>query len=367
MKIVTIVGARPQFIKAAVISRVLQELNSRSIKAPQEIIVHTGQHYDDCMSDIFFREMQIPSPVYQLGIGGTNHGAMTGQMIEKLELLLLKEKPALVLVYGDTNSTLAGAIAAAKLLIPIAHVEAGLRSFNTKMPEEINRILTDRISRWLFCPTMKAVQNLEMEGATNWPNAQVYNVGDVMYDAALFYRKQATARRHLADLLERYHDNFYLATVHRQENTDNQCCLKSIWKALEEIARRVPLILPLHPRTRKYLKEAGLKAQWITVIEPVSYLEMMSLLNGCKAVFTDSGGLQKEAYFFHKPCITLREETEWTELVEHGYNCLVGSDAEGIISAEQKLFSQDRDYSTLLYGDGRAGEKIVKILIDALN
>ncbi|MEN6328397.1 MAG: UDP-N-acetylglucosamine 2-epimerase (non-hydrolyzing) [Syntrophomonas sp.] len=365
MKILTIVGARPQFIKAAVVSRAVEDYNQTvsSEKRIDEIIVHTGQHYDDNMSEVFFRQMQIPFPRYHLGIGGGSHGTMTGRMLEALESLMIDEKPAIVLVYGDTNSTLAGALAAAKLHIPVAHVEAGLRSFNMQMPEEINRILTDRVSHWLFCPTETAISNLKREGVDDWPGVQIKNIGDVMYDAALFYRERSVAGQLVADLLEQYKDGFYLATVHRQENTDDSQRLKSIITSLEEIAERVPVVFPLHPRTRKHLKELGMDMKRVTYIEPVGYFDMVCLLDKCQAVFTDSGGVQKEAYFFHKPCITLRDETEWVELVEQGNNCLVGAERESIINAEQEFIQQTRDFSITLYGDGKAGEKIVKFLV----
>jgi UDP-GlcNAc3NAcA epimerase len=365
MKVITVVGARPQFIKAAVVSRAIEEYNQTVTDKEriEEVLVHTGQHYDDNMSEVFFRQMQIPIPRYHLGIGGGNHGAMTGRMLEALEGLLLDEKPGIVLVYGDTNSTLAGALAAAKLHIPVAHVEAGLRSFNMQMPEEVNRILTDRVSRWLFCPTETAVQNLEREGAGEWPGVQIHNAGDVMFDAALFYRERAKAGPIVANLLDRYKDGFYLATVHRQENTDNPQRLRSIMAALEEIAERVPVVLPLHPRTRKYLLDLGLDMKWVTCIEPVGYFDMVCLLDKCRAVFTDSGGVQKEAYFFHKPCITLRDETEWVELVEHKFNLLVGADRDRIIDAEQHFVAQDRDFSIPLYGNGKAGDKIIELII----
>ena len=368
MKIATVVGARPQFVKAAVVSRELQKFKrtcKSDVDAPKEIIVHTGQHYDNQMSDIFFKEMQIPRPAYHLGLGGGTHGSMTGQMLVRIEEIFFMEKPDAVLVYGDTNSTLAGALAAIKLHIPVAHIEAGLRSFNMQMPEEINRILTDRISRWLFCPTEIAVQNLKREGAGKWPGAQIYNVGDVMYDAVLFYRERATPGSLLNNLLAQYKDGFYLATVHRQENTDNIQRLKNIITALEDIATRVPVILPLHPRTRKYLLKTGLELRRVIAIEPIGYLDMICLLHNCKAVFTDSGGVQKEAYFFQKPCITLRDETEWVELVEHGYNRLVGADKAKIISAEQEFIHRDRDFTTPLYGDGHAGKKIIDILLNS--
>jgi UDP-GlcNAc3NAcA epimerase len=368
VRLLTVVGARPQFVKAAVVSRAIEEYNqTESVRGRiEEVLVHTGQHYDDNMSEVFFREMQIPVPRYHLGIGGGTHGVMTGRMLESLEGLTLEEKPDVVLVYGDTNSTLAGALAAAKLHIPVAHVEAGLRSFNMQMPEEINRILTDRVSSWLFCPTEVAVQNLKREGVGEWPGVEVHNVGDVMYDAALFYRERAVGGQLVAELLERYKDGFYLATVHRQENTDDEQRLKAIIFSLEEIAERVPVVLPLHPRTRKRLTELGLKMQRITCIEPVGYLDMLCLLDQCRAVFTDSGGVQKEAYFFHKPCITLRDETEWVELVENRYNLLVGADRDGIIDAARGFVSLQRDFSLPLYGDGKTGEKIIERLLNSL-
>lgn len=236
-----------------------------------------------------------------------------------------------------------------------------------EMPEEVNRILTDRVSRWLFCPTDTAVNNLKREGVGEWPGVQVHNVGDVMYDAALFYRKQAWAGQTVAELLERYKEGFYLATVHRQENTDDSGRLMNIMTALKEIAERVPVILPLHPRTRKHLIEMELDMGNVTCIEPVGYFDMICLLDNCRAVFTDSGGVQKEAYFFHKPCITLRYETEWVELVEHGYNCLVGAERDRIIAAEKEFVQKARDYSIPLYGDGRAGERVVSIFLKFLN
>ncbi|WP_434133612.1 UDP-N-acetylglucosamine 2-epimerase (non-hydrolyzing) [Sporomusa sphaeroides] len=360
MKIVTVVGARPQFVKAAVVSRAASEENIT------EVIVHTGQHYDTNMSDVFFQEMQIPKPNYFLGIGGKSHGALTGQMLEKIEFVLMDEKPDVVLTYGDTDSTLAGALAAAKLHIPVAHVEAGLRSFNTAMPEEINRILTDRISRWLFCPTEAAVQNLLDEGYGNTcRNHHVYNVGDVMYDAALFYQKIAQPSRTVLDLLDKQSE-FYLATVHRAENTDNPERLCAIFQALDEISSHKAVILPLHPRTRKVIAGMKLPLKNIEVIDPVGYFDMLTLLTHCNAVFTDSGGVQKEAYFFKKLCITLRDETEWVELVEYGYNALVGADKVKILDAQAGLASKRFDFSTELYGDGTAGEKIIQRLVVGL-
>lgn len=369
LKIVSVIGARPQFIKAAVISRAIQKCNEKR-NVIQEIIIHSGQHYDDNMSQIFFSEMRIPYPDYHLGIGGGTHGAMTGRMLEKVEEIVMKEKPDCVLVYGDTNSTLAGALAAAKLNIRIAHVEAGLRSYNTHMPEEINRVLTDRISHWLFCPTDAAVRNLAKEGFNEQScghhshNPQIYNVGDVMYDAVLYYKTIAVPSEQLTNRLEQYPQGYYLATIHRAENTDNPSRLESIITALEQIAAKVPIILPVHPRTRAYLRSSGMRVKHITMIEPVGYFDMLKLLEGCKAVFTDSGGLQKEAYFFRKPCITLREETEWGELVQHGFNRLVGANYQEIIVAEKDIEQPASwELTEPLYGHGNAGEQIVNILV----
>lgn len=362
MKIVTIVGARPQFVKAAVISRAIARRNEilGAASLIKEIIVHTGQHYDSNMSKVFFDEMKIPKPDYHLGIGGGLQGAMTGQMLEKIEEVLSIEKPDVVLVYGDTNSTLAGALAAAKLHIPIAHVEAGLRSFNMRMPEEINRILTDRISHWLFCPTDIAIKNLNQEGST----ANIHNVGDVMCDAALFYKKIACPTEDILRISSDYND-FYLATVHRAENTDDINRLSDIVKALDEIAVKIPVILPLHPRTSNVLRVNGVSFSNVKIIKPIGYFDMISLLDNCNGVFTDSGGVQKEAYFFEKPCITLRDETEWIELVEHGFNVLVGADYEKIMDAEKNIHFFDKKWDKRLYGNGNAGEKIIDILMDS--
>lgn len=302
MKIATIIGARPQFVKAAAVSRVIK--NTESV---EEIIIHTGQHYDVNMSDVFFEEMDIPKPDYNLNINGMGHGAMTGQMLEKIEEVLLSEKPDWVLVYGDTNSTLAGALAAKKLHIKVAHVEAGLRSFNMNMPEEINRILTDRISDVLFCPTSTAVDNLKKEGYENI-DTKIINVGDVMLDVALFYKERATKPK---DSLP---EQFVLCTVHRAENTDDVDRLKSIFESLEIISKTTPVVLPLHPRTKSKLIsiDYDFDNSKIKFINPVGYFEMIWLLQNCSFVMTDSGGLQKEAFFFKKQCITLRDETEWS-------------------------------------------------------
>lgn len=351
MKIVTILGARPQFIKAGTLSRAIALHPSI-----QEVIVHTGQHYDTAMSDIFFEQMHIPKPDYFLGIGGKSHGAMTGQMIEKIEEVLLIEKPDWVLVYGDTDSTLAGALAASKLHVKIAHVEAGLRSFNMKMPEEINRIVTDRISTLLFCPTEAAVQNLQNEGFETF-TCKIVQSGDVMYEGALFYRQYAQKPTlHVKN-------DFVLCTIHRAENTDDEVRLKSIFDALNEIAKQRQIVLPIHPRTRNALKAQNYQlSPNITLIEPVGYLEMIWLIDHCSLVMTDSGGLQKEAYFFHKPCMTLRDETEWVELVACGANVLVGANKGTIISTFSNFTFKPK--VTNLYGDAHASEKILQALMD---
>lgn len=372
MKVLTIVGARPQFIKAAVISRAINEHNERNpCESITEVLVHTGQHYDQNMSEIFFNEMRIPKPAYYLGLGSGSHGAMTGRMLENIERIIEHEKPDVTLVYGDTNSTLAGALAAVKLHVPLAHVEAGLRSFNMWMPEEVNRILTDRISNWLFCPTDTAVSNLQKEGFCNGGTSGpfqgqqlVRNVGDVMFDAVLFYREIAHPTDKVASLTGEMKERFYLATIHRAENSDDPVRLRNIVQSLNSISKTTPVVLPLHPRTRKSLEASNLLLQNIYWLEPVGYFDMVTLLANCKGVFTDSGGIQKEAFFFYKPCITLREETEWIELVENGFSTLVGADIEKIFEAERNIGNQNLDYSKPLYGAGDAGKKIVQILLE---
>lgn len=352
MKILTILGARPQFIKAGSVSREIAKY-----KEIKEVIVHTGQHYDANMSDIFFQEMQIPKPDYFLGIGGKSHGAMTGQMIEKIEEVAFKEKPDWIVVYGDTNSTLAGALVASKLHIKLAHIEAGLRSFNMKMPEEVNRILTDRVSTILFCPTDAAVQNLKNEGYDNF-DCKIVKSGDVMQDGAIFYKNLALKPSC------NIKDDFILCTIHRAENTDDENRLRSIFEALNEIAEEKQIILPLHPRTKKILENLKLNIQNLTLIDPVGYLEMVWLIDNCSLVMTDSGGLQKEAYFFEKPCITLRDETEWVELVECGANVLVGADKRKIVEAYKNHQPLTTQHSHNLYGAGKASENIIKELLE---
>jgi UDP-GlcNAc3NAcA epimerase len=352
IKVLTILGARPQFIKAGSVSREIAKH-----KEVEEIIVHTGQHYDANMSDIFFDEMKIPKPNYFLGIGGKSHGAMIGQMIEKIEEVAIKENPDWIMVYGDTNSTLAGAIVASKLHIKLAHIEAGLRSFNMKMPEEVNRILTDRISNILFCPTNTAIQNLENEGYENL-DCKIVKSGDVMQDGAIFYKKYAVKPSF------EIKKDYILCTIHRAENTDDQTRLKDIFESLNEIAKEKQVILPLHPRTKKLLENLNLNIQNLTLIDPVGYLEMVWLIDNCSLVMTDSGGLQKEAYFFEKQCITLRDETEWVELVKCGANTLVGADNQMILKVYKNNSKFNSENSKLdLYGGGKASENIIRELI----
>lgn len=348
LKILTVLGARPQFVKAAAFSRALK--NYPNI---EEIIVHTGQHYDQNMSEIFFEEMGIPKPKHHLKTGGMSHGAMTGQQLEQIEKILILEKPDIVLVYGDTNSTLAGALAAVKLHIPVAHVEAGLRSYNRKMPEEINRILTDQVSSYLFVPTIKSKHNLIREGVDE---SKIYIVGDIMYDATLFYKAKKIKPKWFDGLNL---DNFGLCTIHRAENTDSSHTLSAILKGLSH--SKIPLILPLHPRTLDKIKSYGLQIpDNIHIVEPVGYLQMVWLEMQCEFIVTDSGGVQKEAYYHGKQCITLREETEWVELVENNLNTLVGSDAKLIIKALKNFEFECTDKD--IYGTGKTSELIIEIL-----
>jgi UDP-GlcNAc3NAcA epimerase len=351
MKILTILGARPQFIKAGSISR---EIANHS--ELQEVIVHTGQHYDTNMSDVFFDEMKIPKPDYFLGIGGKSHGAMTGQMIEKIEEVMLKENPDWVLVYGDTNSTLAGAIVASKLHIKLAHIEAGLRSFNMKMPEEVNRILTDRVSTILFCPTDTAIENLQKEGYENL-DCTIVKSGDVMQDGAIFYKDLALKPSCKIE------NSYVLSTIHRAENTDDINRLKSIIEALNEISKEKQVILPLHPRTKNIIEQNNIKTEF-TIIDPVGYLEMVWLIDHCDLVMTDSGGLQKEAFFFHKLCITLRNETEWVELIENRFNILTGADKTKILDTYMNINQKKLDFNIDLYGNGAASKRIISELLN---
>lgn len=353
MKIVTVVGARPQFIKAATVSREISHQDNVN-----EMIVHTGQHFDDNMSEVFFNELDIPKPTYNLGIGNLSHGAMTGRQIEAIESILLKEKPNWVLVYGDTNSTLAAAIASVKLHIPVAHVEAGLRSYNRTMPEEINRVLTDHASDLLFAPTEIAVKNLALE---NIAGMKVKLVGDVMYDAALYYSVKAVQESSILDVLEIKAKGYVLATLHRQENTDDPLRLKNIIFGLEQSP--LPIIMPLHPRTKKRLESLKIKIKPpIWTIEPVGYLDMIMLEQNAIKIATDSGGVQKEAFFFQVPCITLREETEWVETIEMGWNKLVGADHKKISSALSEESENKRNAKLQPYGTGDTATKIVNLL-----
>jgi len=367
MKIVTIVGARPQFIKGAVVSRAIREHNKAGYPFINEVILHTGQHYDENMSQVFFEELSIPAPAYNLGINGSSHGAMTGRMLERIETALQEHKPDWVLVYGDTNSTLAGALAAKKLHLRLAHVEAGLRSFNMRMPEEQNRLVADRLSDLLFCPTEAAVTNLKNEGIGTSPYGEkVINVGDVMYDALLFYSDIAVQKSLILDDLGLEPGKYVLSTIHRAESTDVPERFVNIMGALETISQDTTVVLPLHPRTRKILSRSKIPLSDIKIIDPVSYLNMIVLENKCQCIITDSGGIQKEAYFFKKPCITLRYETEWTELVNAGVNFVVGTDTNNIVEAFKSFKNKTLDFSETYYGDGKAGEKIVKVLVDDL-
>jgi len=353
MKVLSVVGARPQFIKAAPVSKALQAAGHT------EILVHTGQHYDDDMSAVFFRDLELPEPNYNLGVGSGSHGWQTGQMLIRIEEVLLREKPDWVLVYGDTNSTLAGALAACKLHIPLAHVEAGLRSFNREMPEEHNRVLTDHCSDLLFCPTQTAVDNLAREGITKG----VHLVGDTMYDAVLHFAEIARQRSTILHDLGLKPKGYLLATVHRPYNTDNPENLRNILAAFAEIGE--PIVFPVHPRTRQKIIEFGLddlksEIRNPKLIDPVGYLDMLVLEQYARMILTDSGGMQKEAYFFGVPCVTLRPETEWVETVEAGYNIVVGSNRSLIV--HKVLNMQAPGAKRGAFGDGSAGKQIVYVL-----
>ncbi|WML46109.1 non-hydrolyzing UDP-N-acetylglucosamine 2-epimerase [Neobacillus sp. PS3-40] len=349
MKIITVLGARPQFIKAAPVSRVLREKHT-------ELIVHTGQHYDSNMSEIFFEELHIPKPDYNLAVGSGNHGKQTGEMLQKIEEIVLKEEPDFLLVYGDTNSTLAGALVAAKLHIPVIHIEAGLRSFNKKMPEEINRIMTDHVSEYLFCPTDTAVKNLTDENITH----NVLNIGDVMYDAVLYNRELAQEKSAVLSTNDLEKKGYHLITIHRAENTDDLQNIKNILEAFSKI--ETVKVWPMHPRTKHKLASYGLDLNEIPnlkVIEPVGYLDMLTLEANAQKIITDSGGVQKEAYFMKVPCITVREQTEWVETLEEDANILAGTSVEKILEGIKKEVSPS--YKDV-FGDGKASQRIVEIL-----
>ena len=358
MRIVTIVGARPQFVKASVVSKAFRKLAPQRI---QEILVHTGQHYDTELSDVFFRQLGIPKPVINLGIGSGTNGAQTGRMLESIEQVLMEERPDRVLVYGDTNSTLAGALAAAKLHIPVAHVEAGLRSFNRHMPEEINRVVTDHVSDLLFCPTKTAVENLRQEGIVRG----IHQVGDVMYDCVLTFAPIAEQNSKILRELNLKPQGYFLATIHRAENTDDPARLKSLLDALFEINRHfAPVVWPVHPRTRKAMLSHKITVDdslWLTA--PLPYLDMQQLMANARCVLTDSGGMQKEAFFHQVPCLTLRDETEWVETTECGYNQIVGTDAKKIIEAAATARFPNGSKSPELFGNGKASLAIVNLLL----
>jgi len=364
MKIVSIVGARPQFIKAAPVSRAIRDHNEKENNPRiKEVLVHTGQHYDHGMSQIFFDELDISEPDLNLGVGSGNHGWQTGQMLVRIEEVLLEEKPDYVLVYGDTNSTLAGALAAVKLNLPVAHVEAGLRSFNREMPEEHNRIVADHCSDLLFCPTQTAVDNLAREGITTG----VHLVGDTMYDAVLQFSSIAQMRSTILEDLVLESKTYLLTTIHRPYNTDIPENLRNIFQAFAGIGEVI--VFPAHPRTSK--KIAALESEFpqelvprnLKIIEPIGYLDMLVLEKNARLILTDSGGMQKEAYFFGVPCITLRPETEWVETVETGWNVVAGADIPAIVEGYQRAVNSLPTNRPNLYGDGRASEKIVSRLI----
>jgi UDP-GlcNAc3NAcA epimerase len=354
-KILSIVGARPQFVKASAFHRAIREHGN--IK---HYILHTGQHYDHNLSEVFFKEMQIPRPNKNLGVGGGTHGENTGRMIEQIEKVLLEEEPSWVVLFGDTDSTLAGAIAASKLNIQVAHVEAGLRSWNRTMPEEINRVLTDHCSNILFTPSRVAENNLKSEGIED---EAIISTGDIMYDVALYFKEQIRGRNKIIENLGARPKQYALATIHRAENTNSQERLKSAFECLRCIDKMV--VLPLHPRTAKAMKKYGLKLPSnVKSIPPLGYQEMLLLEMNASLIATDSGGVQKEAYFHKVPCITLRQETEWTELVDSGVNFIVGTDVKKMNQALTQVKQAEFDFSKNLYGDGRSAEKMIRALLD---
>ncbi|WP_163527009.1 non-hydrolyzing UDP-N-acetylglucosamine 2-epimerase [Halobacillus ihumii] len=358
MKILTVVGARPQFIKACMLSKTLQ-----SHSKIEETIVHTGQHYDDNMSTIFFEQLNLPKPDYNLEVGSSSHGKQTAAMLSDLEKIMTTVQPDVVLVYGDTNSTLAGSLTAAKLHIPVAHVEAGLRSFNKKMPEEINRLITDHLSDYLFCPSDIAIDNLRCEGITKG----VYQVGDIMYESVSHFKPHALQQSSLLKDLSLSENNYHLATIHRAENTDDPVRLSSILEALQQL--KMEVVLPLHPRTKNKIKQFKLtsmiSAPSIKLIEPLNYLDMLAIASKAKVILTDSGGLQKEAYMLRVPCITLRDETEWGETVKHGWNHLVGSSTQQILKTADTIRTPKEQPA--LFGDGKTSHAIVEILTKVMD
>lgn len=357
VKLVTVIGARPQFIKAAAVSRALA-----ATRAIQEILVHSGQHYDHGMSQIFFEELGIPEPAIHLGVGSGSHAVQTGRIMIELEKHCDELKPDMVMVYGDTNTTLAAALAAAKLHIPVAHVEAGLRSFNRTMPEEINRLLTDQVSDLLFAPTAVAVDNLRREGVDG---AKVHRVGDVMFDVALLFKERAIERSDVLARLRLRNGPYVLATIHRAGNTDDRGKLEGIVAGLERVARTIPVVWPIHPRTRQSLHGAGIRCEGIPgllLMEPVGYLDMVALEAAAKAIVTDSGGVQKEAFFHRVPCVTVRPDTEWTELVSAGVNRLCAAEPGAIFEAVQQMMACAGDWNAPDYGDGHAAARIASVI-----
>ncbi|MDF1573638.1 MAG: UDP-N-acetylglucosamine 2-epimerase (non-hydrolyzing) [Bacteroidales bacterium] len=379
IKLLTIIGARPQIIKAAALSRAMHEGFKDQI---HEVILHTGQHYDDALSEVFFREMHIPSPDYNLGIGSAGHGSQTGQMIGGIEEVLLKEKPDGLVVYGDTNSTLAGALAAAKLHIPVIHIEAGLRSFNKRMPEEINRIACDHMSTFLFSPTLTGIENLAKEGIMHHQNQSlssdhpgVYHSGDVMYDNTLFFRELAMDKSPILKNLGLDNQNYILATIHRPSNTDIPENLAGIFRAMDEISKEknIPIVLPLHPRTAAILQQEHMQERMefissnrlIRLLPAVSFLDMIRLEAGAKLILTDSGGVQKEAWFMEKPVVVLRKETEWVEIVEAGKGVLTGPDTDKIIQSAKMFLEAEPGAYPPIFGDGKAARQILKVLTTA--
>ncbi|MFZ1686852.1 MAG: UDP-N-acetylglucosamine 2-epimerase (non-hydrolyzing) [Flavobacteriales bacterium] len=380
IKILTVVGARPQIIKAAAISRAMEE---GFATAMDETILHTGQHYDENMSRVFFQELGVPEADVQLNVGSGSHGAQTARMMEGIEVQLLKARPDVVLLYGDTNSTLAGAVAAAKLHIPVAHVEAGLRSWNKAMPEEINRITCDHCSTWLFCPTQTAVSNLEREGFSTTPPAKpsanapaVHMNGDVMFDNSMHFSMLAEQRSTILRDLGLSSEGYALVTVHRDHNTDIPDHLNGIFEALLEIvnAHRLPMVLPVHPRLRKCmatvldprLRAAVGSSKDMHLIPPAGFLDMIQLERNAQLVLTDSGGVQKEAFFFGKPCVILRPETEWVELVQHGQAVLAGADRDRIITSAAHFLSVGVPACSPLFGDGHAAQSVCEVLVKDL-
>lgn len=359
-KILTVIGARPQFIKASILSMLFYKDSDL-----EEVLIHTGQHYDDNMSRIFFEEMNIPKPKYNLGIKSNLHGEMTGLMMIEIEKIALKESPDCILVYGDTNSTLAGALVASKLNIKLAHVEAGLRSFNNVMPEEINRIITDRVSNILFCPSENAILNLKKEGFDHFREKKIINTGDIMFDASIFFSGRVINNNLQLD------KEFILCTIHRAENVDNDENLLTIMESINEIGKKTKIIFPIHPRTRSKIEAINInyKKKYLNIdfIDPLGYIDMISYIKNCNYVITDSGGLQKEAFFMKKMCLTLRDQTEWVELVEGGYNYLCEIDSDKILEANSKILTISKSFVENFYGIGNSGEVILNELKNYLD